>query len=122
MASDRKKRRIEEENREFNQDWTESFAFICNIDGLPTCLICQEKLAHNKKSNLERHLTTKHARFAVQYPTGEARKKAVKELQKQNQQPSSMLNHWAQSSSNVNLASFALSLQIAKKRETIHRW
>ncbi|XP_077301698.1 general transcription factor II-I repeat domain-containing protein 2-like [Arctopsyche grandis] len=35
----------------------ESFAFICNSDGLPTCLICQKKLAHNKKSNLERHFT-----------------------------------------------------------------
>ncbi|GBO41425.1 hypothetical protein AVEN_115651-1 [Araneus ventricosus] len=60
-----KKRRTEEENREFNQDWTESFAFICNRDGLPTCLICHEKLAHNKKSNLERHFTTKRTQFAV---------------------------------------------------------
>ncbi|GBN70017.1 hypothetical protein AVEN_133247-1 [Araneus ventricosus] len=64
MASGKKKRRTEEENREFNQDWTESFAFICNTDGLPTCLICHEKLAHNKKSNLERHFTTKHTQFA----------------------------------------------------------
>ncbi|GBN12867.1 hypothetical protein AVEN_185961-1 [Araneus ventricosus] len=28
-------------------------------------LICHEKLAHNKKSNLERHFTTKHTQFAV---------------------------------------------------------
>ncbi|GBM41535.1 hypothetical protein AVEN_162570-1, partial [Araneus ventricosus] len=27
-------------------------------------LICHEKLAHNKKSNLERHFTTKHTQFA----------------------------------------------------------
>ncbi|GBL84873.1 hypothetical protein AVEN_93893-1 [Araneus ventricosus] len=64
VACGKRKRRIEEENREFNQDWTESFAFICNTDGLPTCLLCHEKLAHNKKSNLERHFTTKHTQFA----------------------------------------------------------
>ncbi|GBM77699.1 hypothetical protein AVEN_80302-1 [Araneus ventricosus] len=82
MASGEKKRRTEEENREFNQDWTETFAFMCNTDGLPTCLICHENLAHNKKSNLERHFTTKHTQFAGKYPTSDARKKAVEELQK----------------------------------------
>ncbi|XP_076387293.1 general transcription factor II-I repeat domain-containing protein 2A-like [Megachile rotundata] len=92
MASTKKKRRTEEEHREFNRDWTNSFAFICNSDGLPNCLICHEKLAHNKKSNLERHFTTKHTQFASKYPAGEERKKAVDELQKQKQQSSSMLS------------------------------
>ncbi|GBL85580.1 hypothetical protein AVEN_34727-1 [Araneus ventricosus] len=115
MASGEKKRRTEEENREFNQDWTELFAFICNTDGLPTCLICHEKFAHNKKSNLERHFTTKHTQFAGKYPTGDARKKAVEEFRKKQQQSSSMLSNWAQSSNNVNLASFAISLEIAKR-------
>ncbi|GBO29113.1 hypothetical protein AVEN_152568-1 [Araneus ventricosus] len=82
MASGRKKRRTEEENRKFHQDWKESFAFIYNRDGLQTCLICHEKLVHNKKSNLERHFITKHIQFAGKYPTGEERKKAVEELQK----------------------------------------
>ncbi|GBN13212.1 hypothetical protein AVEN_274118-1 [Araneus ventricosus] len=76
--------------------------------------ICHEKLAHNKKSNLERHFTTKHTQFAGKYPTGDARKKAVEELQKK-QQSSFMLSNWAQSSNNVNLASFAVSLEIAKR-------
>ncbi|GBO29146.1 hypothetical protein AVEN_202743-1 [Araneus ventricosus] len=82
----KKKRRTEEENREFNQDWTESFAIICNTDCLPTCLICHEKPAHNKKSNLERHFTTKHTQFDGKYPTVDARKKAVEELQNNNSQ------------------------------------
>ncbi|GBO26031.1 hypothetical protein AVEN_241886-1, partial [Araneus ventricosus] len=115
VASRGKKRRTAEENREFSQNWTESFAFICNTHGLPTCLICHEKLAHNKKSNLERHFTTKHTHFAGKYPTGDARKKAVEELQKKQQQSSSMLSNWAQSSNNVNLASFAVSLEISKR-------
>ncbi|GBN17454.1 hypothetical protein AVEN_7111-1 [Araneus ventricosus] len=96
-------------------EFSESFAFICNTDGLLTCLICHEKLAHNKKSNLERHFTTKHTQFAGKYPTGDARKKDVEELQKKQQQSSSMRSNWAQSSNNVNLASFAVSLEIAKR-------
>ncbi|GBN58483.1 hypothetical protein AVEN_16693-1 [Araneus ventricosus] len=105
MASGKKK---------LNQDWMESFAFKCNTGDLPTCLICHEKLAHNKKSNLERHFTIKHTQFAGKYPTSDARKKAAEELRKQQQQSSSMLSNWAQSSNNVNLASFAVSLEIAK--------
>ncbi|GBM02777.1 General transcription factor II-I repeat domain-containing protein 2A [Araneus ventricosus] len=114
IASGKKKRRTEEEKREFNQDWTESFAFICNTDGLPTCLICHEKLALNKKSNLERHFSTKHAQFAGKYQTGDARKKVVEEL-KNKKQSSSTLSNWAQCSNNVNLVSFAVSLEIAKR-------
>jgi len=114
MASN-KKRKIIEENREFHQDWTESFAFICNTDGLPTCLICLKKLAHQKKSNLERHLSTKHTQFASKYPIGDTRKKAFEELKKTKQQSSSMLSNWTQSSNNVNQASFAVALEIAKR-------
>lgn len=114
MASNKKRKRIEE-NREFHQDWTESFAFICNTDGLPTCLICHEKLAHNKKSNLERHFNTKHTQFSSRYPIGDTRKKAVDELKKTKQQSSSMLSNWTQSSNNVNQASFAVALEIAKR-------
>ncbi|GBO27300.1 hypothetical protein AVEN_275118-1 [Araneus ventricosus] len=115
MTSGKKKRRTGDENREFNHDWTESFAFRSNTGGLPTCLICHEKLANNKKSNLERHFTIKHTQFAGKYPISDARKKAVEELRKQQQQSSSMISNWAQSSNNVNLASFAVSLETAKR-------
>ncbi|GFV40198.1 SCAN domain-containing protein 3, partial [Trichonephila clavipes] len=121
MASTKKKkerereRRTEKEHREFNRDSTKSFTFIYNSDGFPTCLIFHEKLAHNKKLNLERHFTTKHAQFTSKYPAGEEQKKAVDELQKQKQHSSSILSNWSQSTSNVNLASLAVSLEIAKK-------
>ncbi|GBO05261.1 hypothetical protein AVEN_250072-1 [Araneus ventricosus] len=65
-----------EELKKKTENWLESFAFICNTDGLPTCLICHEKLAHNKKPNLERHFTTNHIQFSGKYPTGDARKKS----------------------------------------------
>lgn len=117
MASttSKKKRKVIDENRVFNKDWTESFAFIQNLDGLPTCLICHEKFANNKKSNLERHFSTKHGTFASKYPAGDARKRAVTELRQRNQYSSSMLDNWAHSANTTNIASFAVSLEIAKR-------
>ena len=44
-----KKRKIADEIREFKAEWTESFAFIAIAEGLPACLLCNEKLANNKK-------------------------------------------------------------------------
>lgn len=93
MASNKKRERTEE-HREFHQDWTESFAFISNTDGLPTCLISQEKLAYNKKSNLESDFNTKHTQFSSNYPIGNTRKKSVDELKKTKQQSKFMLSNW----------------------------
>ncbi|GBM25539.1 hypothetical protein AVEN_222387-1, partial [Araneus ventricosus] len=84
MASGKKREELKKKTENSIRIGTESFAFICHTDDLPTCLICHEKLAHNKKSNLERHFTTKHAQFADKCPTGVARKKAVEELRKNN--------------------------------------
>ncbi|GBN34555.1 hypothetical protein AVEN_33628-1 [Araneus ventricosus] len=42
-------------------------------------------------------------------------KKLLNSSEKKQQQSSSMLSNWAQSSNNVNLASFAVSLKIAKR-------
>lgn len=72
-----KKKKIAEENRGFNSSWTESFAFIANAEGLPACLLCNEKLSNNKKSNVERHFQGKHATFAAKYPVGSERKSAI---------------------------------------------
>uniref|UniRef100_A0A8D2J826 Uncharacterized protein n=1 Tax=Varanus komodoensis TaxID=61221 RepID=A0A8D2J826_VARKO len=75
-----KKRKISEENRMFNGTWVDSFAFTADETGLPVCLICGEKLANNKKSNVARHFQNKHTAFAEKYPDGDERKKAISEL------------------------------------------
>ncbi|GLV33228.1 hypothetical protein CBL_08396 [Carabus blaptoides fortunei] len=98
-ATYKKKRKLINENRVFNKEWTESFAFIQDLDGRPTCHICHEKLANNKKSNLERHFSIKHTTFAKKYPAGDERKRAITELH----------------ANTNNLASFAVSLEIAKR-------
>jgi len=75
-----KKRKVSEENRTFNATWADSFAFTADETGLPVCLICNEKLANNKKSNVAGHFQNKHAAFAQKYPNGDERKKAVSKL------------------------------------------
>ncbi|KFM67438.1 hypothetical protein X975_00768, partial [Stegodyphus mimosarum] len=62
MAAKKREKKMEDENREL----TDMFVFIQNSNGILTCLICQEKLAHNKKSILERHF--KHSHLAVNVP------------------------------------------------------
>ena len=66
-----KKRKVSEENRTFNATWADSFAFTPDETGLPVCLICGEKLANNKKSNVVRHFQNKHTAFAEKYPDGD---------------------------------------------------
>ena len=67
------------------------------------------------ESNLERYLARKYASFSTKYPTGESRKKAVKELQKSQESSTFVFNNWMQSSSNINMASFVFSQEIAKR-------
>ena len=74
-----KKRKVSGENRKFNL-WTNSFAFNVSSTGLPVCLICGEKVANNKKSNVERHFLNKHNAFAKKHPAGNERKRAIPEL------------------------------------------
>lgn len=78
-----KKINMSEENRTFNNAWPDEFAFITDQSGLPVCLLCGEKLANNKRSNVASHFQNKHTAFAGKYPEGEDRKKAVWELMRQ---------------------------------------
>ncbi|KAI5088835.1 general transcription factor II-I repeat domain-containing protein 2-like, partial [Silurus meridionalis] len=56
--------------------------FTVDQTGLSVCLICNEKLANNKKSNVARHFQNKHAAFAQKYPDGDERKKAMENIYK----------------------------------------
>ena len=88
-----KKRKVSEENRTFNDSWTNSFAFIADKTGL----ICKEKLANNKKSNVERHFQNKHLSFAQKYSEGDARKTAVLELMRNADRSKHQFNKWIKS-------------------------
>ncbi|XP_076805287.1 general transcription factor II-I repeat domain-containing protein 2B-like [Clavelina lepadiformis] len=108
-----KKRKVSEENKTFNDSWINSFAFIADKTGLPVCLICNEKLANNQKSNVERHFENKHLSFAQKY-SGDARKKAVLELMRNVDRSKHQFNKWIKSANATTYASFVAAQEIVK--------
>ncbi|KAL0150111.1 hypothetical protein M9458_054538 [Cirrhinus mrigala] len=77
------KRKVDVENRSFNDDWTEKYAFIMPTfrNASPVCLICSETVAVAKEYNLRRHHNTKHSNFKVSYPEqSEARQRKIATL------------------------------------------
>ncbi|XP_049328031.1 SCAN domain-containing protein 3-like [Astyanax mexicanus] len=77
------KRKVESENRIFNEEWTEKYAFILPsfLNAKPTCLICNEGVSACKEYNIRRHHETKHANFKVAFPPKtEARKRTIEAL------------------------------------------
>ncbi|XP_069460653.1 general transcription factor II-I repeat domain-containing protein 2-like [Ambystoma mexicanum] len=109
-----KKRKISEENRVFNDTWTESFAFSTDKTGLPVCLICGEKFANNKKSNIARHFQNKHTAFAEKYPDGDERRKAVAELMRKVDRSKNNFKKWVKSANSTTYASFVAAQEIVK--------
>ena len=58
-----KKRKLTDEKRVFNKEWSEFFFVECN--GKPCCVICQETINVLKTCNVKRHFTTVHAKQAA---------------------------------------------------------
>jgi hypothetical protein len=56
----KRRREIDAENRQFQDNWTEDYYFILN-KGLPVCLLCNESVSINKEYNLKGHFTSRHA-------------------------------------------------------------
>ena len=75
MSLHLKKRKVDLENRQFKNEWTEKYVFITVDSKKPVCLICNECLAVCKEYNLRRHLKTVHAIFDVTFPLGSAARK-----------------------------------------------
>ena len=76
-------------------------------------MLCNEKLANNKKSNVERHFLNKHNVFAEKYPAGDQRKKAVLELRRRANQSKTFCSKWMNSSTSSTSASFIAAREIA---------
>ena len=73
-----KKRKIEDECRVFNDEWTAKYYFT-NHRGKAVCLLCRESVAVFKEYNLKRHHQTKHSDFGCNF-TSEERKRKSQEL------------------------------------------
>ncbi|GBM62175.1 hypothetical protein AVEN_189389-1, partial [Araneus ventricosus] len=79
------------------------------------CKLCGRKLSYKTTvTNLTKHLLKKHQQFDPKHPP-KLPDLPLLRLQTDQLESSSMLSNWAQSSNNVNLSSFAVSLEIAKR-------
>ncbi|XP_069792252.1 LOW QUALITY PROTEIN: general transcription factor II-I repeat domain-containing protein 2-like [Narcine bancroftii] len=60
------KRKVGDEHRQFQEKWEVQYFFV-EHRGIPTCLICTEKVAVHKEYNLKRHYTARHAEEYAKY-------------------------------------------------------
>lgn len=69
-----KKRKIKDENRQFQEIWTEKSFFVWSYNKV-VCLICKNSVAIAKEYNVRRHYETQHPSFTKF--TGELRKQKM---------------------------------------------
>ena len=108
-----KKRKYEEENRVFNVEWEQDYAFTVH-ENKPLCLIRHKLLSQNKGSNAKRHHETNHKDFSSKFPQkSEIRKTMVTELKSKLASQQQFMKVFSKESHAVNEASFLISWNIA---------
>ncbi|CAI9717817.1 Hypothetical predicted protein [Octopus vulgaris] len=111
-----KKRKIEEECRVFNENWTEKY-FFTDVGVKAACLICSETVAVFKEYNLKRHFQTKHANFGHNLSKQELQKRA-NGLTKRLKQQQNVFDKTSSLQRNATKASFILANKIAKQNKS----
>jgi hypothetical protein len=108
-----KKRKVDAENCQFQDNWMEDYYFILN-KGLPVCLLCNESISVNKEYNLKRHFTSRHADH--QTIDGQLRKDEIQKLKNLDTQQQ-MFNKQRTQHHSIVKASFVVSVskKIAKQ-------
>jgi hypothetical protein len=100
------KKKVDAENHQFQDNWTEDYYFILN-KGLPVCLLCNESVSVNKEYNLKRHFTSSHADH--QKIDGQLRKDEIQKLKKNLDTQQQMFNKQRTQHHSIVKASFVLS-------------
>lgn len=112
MSALPKKRKIDQEGRKFNQEWTWRYFFIENASKC-LCLVCRESLAAPKEYNVRRHYETKHARDFSALSDSE-RKTKSEDLKRKLLAEQSIFTKAKNTSEAATRASFQISRQIAR--------
>lgn len=107
-----KKRKVIDENREFNDRWEKDYFFTIQNSKL-TCLICRETVAVFKEYNVKRHHETKHIEYANHSTEVKGFKLAALKSHQKAQQ--TMFSSFLQHPSAIVKASYSVAMLIAKK-------
>ena len=114
-----KQRKVDQENREFKEEWTEKYAFILPQSSTkPMCLICTETVAIIKSGNVKRHDESKHSYFERQYPQNtEVRTAKLTKLKSSYQATNSLFVRSMSMQERVNEASLRVAWVLGKHKK-----
>jgi hypothetical protein len=111
-----KRRKIDEENRTYQEEWEVKFAFQEKGNN-PLCLICQTVLAHNKKESVKRHYETNHQKFSSDFPLhSEVRKIKIQSLKSHLSGQQTLLSSFRKEADIATEASFLIAWNIARSK------
>ena len=83
VMAEKKKRKIDYECRQFQDEWSLKYFFIKSADKA-LCVICHEAIAVLEEYNLRRHYQTKHqSNYSLFTPEGKIRAENFAKLQHQ---------------------------------------
>ncbi|XP_046863687.1 EPM2A-interacting protein 1-like [Xenia sp. Carnegie-2017] len=107
-----KKRKIDDEKRIFNKDWSNKYFVVQNNQGA-VCVICQTTIAIMKEYNIKRHYTTTHAKIydAVQ---GQDRENKLEEMIKSLTKQQAVLTGYKKDSELITKLSFKICESLAE--------
>ena len=107
-----KKRKIDGENRQFNDEWAFRY-FMDTFNGKLVCLLCRESLSVMKEFNCKRHYETKHAAVYNEL-NGDLRRKKIEQLKKTLSVEQSFFTRKSQETKCLTRASCKVAQIIAK--------
>lgn len=107
-----KKRKVKDENRQFQEIWTEKYFFVWSHNKV-VCLICKNSVAIAKEYNVKRHYETQHPTFTKF--TGELRKQKMLSLKRELIGQQAMFTKPIQDSETATEVSYEISRMIAKR-------
>ncbi|CAM1308827.1 Uncharacterised protein r2_g1895 [Pycnogonum litorale] len=111
-----KKRKIDDEGRIFNNDWSNKY-FVVQHNQCAVCVICQTTIAVMKEYNIKRHYTTKHSTI---YDTlvGQARVDKLEQMTKSIKKQQGVFTYHKKDSELVTKLSFKICESIAEKQKS----
>ncbi|OCT91679.1 hypothetical protein XELAEV_18014740mg [Xenopus laevis] len=108
------KKRIDSENREFQEKWEEEYFSGKNKDK-PQCLVCAQTVSVCKEYNFKRHYTILHRDKNAKY-TGEARLTIIKDLKSKLHKQKSTFTAVTTAQKAAVKDSFLVAEEIAKRK------
>ncbi|CAM1317975.1 EPM2AIP1 (predicted) [Pycnogonum litorale] len=110
-----KKRKVEDECRTFNKEWTYKY-FFTDVGSEAVCLICHASIAVFKEYNLKRHFQTKRSNFGKNLSESELQRKANEMLRNLQQEETTFVKQSKVQETATN-ASFVVAHRIAQRNK-----